>query len=98
MCLGGCWSITVAVVTRPITQDGPRRWAVGCARQGGIHECRRVTPTPHGRQEMVRTERSDWLISDEMIEGFRDGPVLNRQCKAEVANAVAHILHSVGED
>lgn len=43
-------------------------------------------------------ERSDWLISNEMVEGFEDGPVLNRHCKAEVANSVAHILHSVGED
>lgn len=47
---------------------------------------------------MVRTQRSDWLISDEMIAAFRDGPVLDRHCKAEVANSVAHILHSVGED
>jgi GTP cyclohydrolase I len=33
-----------------------------------------------------------------MIENFKDGPVLNRHCKAEVANSVAHILRSVGED
>jgi len=43
-------------------------------------------------------QRSEWLISDEMIDNFKDGPVLNRHCKAEVANSVAHILHSVGED
>jgi GTP cyclohydrolase I len=38
------------------------------------------------------------LISEEMIANFKDGPVLNRHCKAEVANSVAHILKSVGED
>jgi GTP cyclohydrolase I len=43
-------------------------------------------------------DRSDWLISEEMIANFKDGPVLNRHCKAEVANSVAHILKSVGED
>jgi len=42
--------------------------------------------------------RSDWLISDEMIASFEDGAVLDRHCKAEVANSVAHILDSVGED
>ena len=38
------------------------------------------------------------LISDEMAANFKDGPVLNAKCKIEVANAVAHILASVGED
>ena len=38
------------------------------------------------------------LISDEMAASFTDGPVLEAVCKVEVANAVAHILHSVGED
>ena len=38
------------------------------------------------------------LISDEMAANFEDGPVLEAKCKIEVANAVAHILHSVGED
>jgi len=47
---------------------------------------------------MGHSERSEWLISEEMIAGFKDGAVLNRHCKAEVANSVAHILNSVGED
>ena len=38
------------------------------------------------------------LISDEMAANFKDGPVLDAECKIEVANAVAHILKSVGED
>jgi GTP cyclohydrolase I len=38
------------------------------------------------------------LISDEMVANFKDGPVLDTECKIEVANAVAHILKSVGED
>jgi len=38
------------------------------------------------------------LISDEMVANFKDGPVLDAECKIEVANAVAHILKSVGED
>ena len=38
------------------------------------------------------------LISDEMVANFQDGPVLDAKCKIEVANAVAHILKSVGED
>lgn len=38
------------------------------------------------------------LISDEMAANFKDGPVLDAKCKIEVANAVAHILKSVGED
>ena len=46
---------------------------------------------------MAHTKRSDWLISDDMIAAFEDGPVLKRECRAEVANSVAHILHSVGE-
>lgn len=47
---------------------------------------------------MAHVERSDWLISEEMIANFKDGAVLNRHCKAEVANSVALILDSVGED
>ena len=38
------------------------------------------------------------LSSDEMVANFKDGPVLDADCKIEVANAVAHILKSVGED
>ncbi len=38
------------------------------------------------------------LISDEMVASFKDGPVLEAVCKVEVANSVAHILRSVGED
>ncbi len=38
------------------------------------------------------------LISDEMAANFKDGPVLEAACKIEVANSVAHILRSVGED
>ncbi|MFQ5947297.1 MAG: GTP cyclohydrolase I FolE [Acidimicrobiia bacterium] len=38
------------------------------------------------------------LISEELAASFEDGPVLSAGCKAEVANAVAHILRSVGED
>ncbi len=37
-------------------------------------------------------------ISDEMAANFKDGPVLKSSCKIEVANAVMHILNSVGED
>ncbi|MBN2113645.1 MAG: GTP cyclohydrolase I FolE [Acidimicrobiia bacterium] len=33
-----------------------------------------------------------------MAAGFKDGPVLARDCKVVVANAVAHILRAVGED
>ena len=47
---------------------------------------------------MGHAERSEWLIDEEMIANFEDGEVLDRHCKAEVANSVAHILHSVGED
>jgi len=47
---------------------------------------------------LTSTDRSQWLISEDMIDNFKDGPVLNRHCKAEVANSVAHILKSVGED
>jgi len=47
---------------------------------------------------MAHTKRSDWLISDDMIAAFEDGPVPKRERRAEVANSVAHILHSVGED
>ena len=38
------------------------------------------------------------LISDEMAANFKDGPVLEAACKIEVANSVAYILRSVGED
>ncbi len=38
------------------------------------------------------------LIPQEMVDGFEDGAVLSKNCKAEVANAVAHILRAVGED
>ena len=38
------------------------------------------------------------LIPQEMADGFRDGPVLAKECKVVVANAVAHILRAVGED
>ena len=38
------------------------------------------------------------LIPQEMVETFEDGAVLSKNCKAEVANAVAHILRAVGED
>jgi GTP cyclohydrolase I len=38
------------------------------------------------------------LISDEMAAAFKDGPILARDCKVVVANAVAHILRAVGED
>ena len=38
------------------------------------------------------------LISDEMVASFKDGPVLEAACKVEVANSIAHILKSVGED
>jgi len=38
------------------------------------------------------------LITEEMAASFKDGPVLDARCKIEVANAVAHILKSVGED
>ncbi len=38
------------------------------------------------------------LISDEMAANFKDGPVLEAACKIEVADSVAHILRSVGED
>ncbi|MFH1331084.1 MAG: GTP cyclohydrolase I FolE [Actinomycetota bacterium] len=38
------------------------------------------------------------LIPQEMADGFEDGPVLAKECKVVVANAVAHILRAVGED
>jgi GTP cyclohydrolase I len=38
------------------------------------------------------------LISEETAAGFRDGPILAKECKVVVANAVAHILRAVGED
>jgi GTP cyclohydrolase I len=42
--------------------------------------------------------KDDLLIPEEMAAGFSDGPVLARECKVVVANAVAHILRAVGED
>ncbi len=38
------------------------------------------------------------LIPQEMVDSFEDGAVLSKDCKAEVANAVAYILRAVGED
>ena len=38
------------------------------------------------------------LISEEMAARFQDGPVLAKECKVVVADAVAHILRAVGED
>ncbi|HSQ37188.1 MAG TPA: GTP cyclohydrolase I, partial [Acidimicrobiia bacterium] len=38
------------------------------------------------------------LISQEMADRFQDGPVLAKECKVVVADAVAHILRAVGED
>jgi GTP cyclohydrolase I len=38
------------------------------------------------------------LIPAEMAAAFKDGPVLAKDCKVVVANAVAHILRAVGED
>jgi GTP cyclohydrolase I len=38
------------------------------------------------------------LIPEEMAARFQDGPVLAKECKVVVANAVAHILRAVGED
>ncbi len=40
----------------------------------------------------------EMLIPAEMAAAFKDGPVLARDCKVVVANAVAHILRAVGED
>ena len=37
-------------------------------------------------------------ISKEMADNFKEGPVLNRDCKISVANSVLNILHDVGED
>lgn len=39
-----------------------------------------------------------YMISKESEERLKDGIVLGRECKREVANAIAHILASVGED
>jgi GTP cyclohydrolase I len=38
------------------------------------------------------------LIPEEMAARFQDGPVLSKECKVVVADAVAHILRAVGED
>ncbi len=38
------------------------------------------------------------LIPEEMAARLQDGPVLARECKVVVADAVAHILRAVGED
>jgi GTP cyclohydrolase I len=37
-------------------------------------------------------------ISQEMADHFKEGPVLNRDCKISVANSVLNILHDLGED
>jgi GTP cyclohydrolase I len=37
-------------------------------------------------------------IPQEMADNFKEGPVLNRDCKISVANSVLNILHDVGED
>ena len=37
-------------------------------------------------------------ISEEMAGNFKEGPVLNKDCKISVANSVLHILSDVGED
>ena len=39
-----------------------------------------------------------YLISKELEARLKDGPVLSKECKREVANSIAHILASVGED
>lgn len=39
-----------------------------------------------------------YKVKAELVERLEDGPVLAKECKKEVANAVAHILDSVGED
>lgn len=41
---------------------------------------------------------NEMLIPDDMAAAFKDGPVLAKDCKVVVANAVAHILRAVGED
>ena len=38
------------------------------------------------------------LVSEQMAQRLQDGPVLKAACKEQVANAVLHILRSVGED
>lgn len=38
------------------------------------------------------------VISEELAARLEDGPVLSAECKREVANAILHILYSVGED
>jgi GTP cyclohydrolase I len=37
-------------------------------------------------------------IPKEMADNFKEGPVLNKECKISVANSVLNILHDVGED
>jgi len=37
-------------------------------------------------------------IPKEMADNFKEGPVLNRDCKISVANSVLNILQDVGED
>src|SRR4030042_796140 len=38
------------------------------------------------------------LLAEELPARFQDGPVLSKECKVVVADAVAHILRAVGED
>jgi GTP cyclohydrolase I len=39
-----------------------------------------------------------YTISKEMADNFKEGPVLNKDCKISVANSVLNILYDVGED
>lgn len=43
-------------------------------------------------------QRQMLTIPQEMTDNFKDGPVLNRECKISVANSVLNILQDVGED
>ena len=38
------------------------------------------------------------VIPKEMADNFKEGPVLNKECKISVANSVLNILHDIGED
>lgn len=42
--------------------------------------------------------RQMYEIPREMADNFKEGPVLNRDCKISVANSVLNILYDVGED
>ncbi len=39
-----------------------------------------------------------YTIPKEMAEHFKEGPVLNKDCKVAVANSVLNILYDLGED